>query len=55
MGEKTKPIPQQNTEKASREIGYQPAWEDLSIRKRYIVHGISRSRTIKEYKDRLHG
>lgn len=55
MGEKTKPLAQQDTEKAAREIGYQPAWDDLSIRKKYIVQGISRSAVIAEYKERLAG
>lgn len=55
MGEKTKPLEQQDTAKAAREIGYQPAWDDLSIRKKLIVNNISRRSTIKEYKERLAG
>ncbi|XXJ18615.1 hypothetical protein ACR42D_03495 [Desulfovibrio caledoniensis] len=55
MGEKTKPEDQQETEKAAREIGYQPAWEDLRIRKKLIVNNISRRSVIQEYKARLAG
>lgn len=55
MGEKTKPLDQQDTAKAAREIGVQPAWDDLSIRKKLIVNGISRRSVINEYKDRLAG
>jgi hypothetical protein len=55
MGEKTKPLNQQDPIKAAREIGLQPAWDDLNIRKRLIVNTISRGSTIKEYKERLAG
>lgn len=55
MGEKTKPLDQQDTVKAAREIGYQPAWDDLSIRKKLIVNNISRRTIIRAYKDRLDG
>jgi len=55
MGEKTKPVDQQDTAKAVREIGLQPAWDDLSIRKKLIVNNISRHSIIQEYKDRLAG
>ncbi|WP_041720310.1 PHP domain-containing protein [Pseudodesulfovibrio piezophilus] len=55
MGEKTKPVNQQDSAKAGREIGFQPAWDDLSIRKRLIVNNISRRTIIKEYKERLAG
>ncbi len=55
MGEKTKPVDQQDTAKAAREIGLQPAWDDLNIRKKLIVNGISRRTIIREYKDRLTG
>ena len=55
MGEKTKPVDQQDTAKAAREIGLQPAWDDLSIRKKLIVNNISRHSIIQEYKDRLAG
>lgn len=55
MGEKTKPVHEQDVAKASREIGYQPMWDDLNVRKRLIVNGISRFTLMKEYKDRLAG
>lgn len=55
MGEKTKPVEQQDAAKAAREIGYQPAWDDLSIRKKLIVNTMSRRTIIKEYKARLAG
>jgi len=55
MGEKTKPADQQDPVKAAREIGYQPAWDDLSIRKKLIVNNLSRRAVIQAYKDRLAG
>jgi len=55
MGEKTKLPGEQNPEKASREIGYQPAWEDLEISKRLILSGMSREIVIREYRERLLG
>ncbi|MBG0788956.1 MAG: hypothetical protein H0S80_00490 [Desulfovibrionaceae bacterium] len=55
MGEKTKPVDQQDPVKAAREIGYQPAWDDLSIRKRLIVNNQSRRVIIEAYRDRLAG
>jgi len=55
MGEKTKPLDQQDPEKSAREIGLQPAWSDLAIRKKLIVNNISRRSVIKEYKARLAG
>lgn len=53
MGEKVKAPEQQNKEKASRQIGYQAAWEDLAIRKVLSVANTDRSRLIEEYKARL--
>ncbi|WP_272701636.1 hypothetical protein [Desulfovibrio sp. Fe33] len=55
MGEKTKPLNQQESDKAAREIGLQPAWDDLGIRKKLIVNNISRRSIIQEYKARLAG
>ncbi len=55
MGEKTRPRSQRDAAKAGREIGYQPAWDDLSIRKKLIVEGVSRSSVIRQYKERLAG
>ncbi len=54
MGEKVKAPEQQNKEKASRQIGYQSAWEDLAIRKVLSIANTNRSRLIEEYKSRLY-
>lgn len=43
----------QDKSKRGREIGYQPPWEDLSLRKKLIVAEMSRERVIHEYKARL--
>ncbi|MDJ0876323.1 MAG: hypothetical protein QNJ02_13720 [Desulfobacterales bacterium] len=53
MAEKTLGPEVQDPEKASREIGYQPAWEDFSIRKALIRANTSRRKVIEEYKQRL--
>ncbi|MFW5489163.1 MAG: hypothetical protein ACNI3A_12240 [Desulfovibrio sp.] len=53
MGEKTKAPQHQNKQKAAREIGLQPAWDDLAVRKSLIRNNISRSKFIQEYKARL--
>lgn len=55
MGEKVKELTQQSLEKANREIGCQPAWDDLEISKRLILSGMSREIVIREYRDRLLG
>ncbi len=55
MGEKTKLPEQQDADKAGREIGIQPAWDDLAIRKQLIMTGISRRSAIADYKARLAG
>ncbi|ADU62189.1 MAG: hypothetical protein KUA35_02910 [Pseudodesulfovibrio sp.] len=55
MGEKTKPLDQQDAVKAGREVGLQPAWDDLAVRKRLIVNNISRHSVINEYRARLAG
>jgi hypothetical protein len=67
MGEKTlPPVPGQNGDsakngngdggaKAKREIGLQPAWDDLAIGKKLIVADMDRSRVIGEYRARLDG
>jgi len=55
MGEKAKSIALQNSEKVNREIGYQPAWDDLEISKRLILSGMSREIVIREYRERLLG
>lgn len=55
LGEKTRPMDQQDPEKAAREVGLQPAWDDLNIRKKLIVGEVSRSTVIRCYKERLAG
>ncbi|VFQ42740.1 hypothetical protein [Desulfoluna butyratoxydans] len=55
MGEKTKARELQDEAKASREIGYQPAWDNLDIRKKLVIHGVSRRSVIREYRERLKG
>ena len=55
MSEKTKEPEHQNPEKAAREIGLQPAWDDLGISKSLIMHSISRAGVIQEYRSRLDG
>lgn len=55
MGEKIRDPSFQNPEKASREIGLQPAWEDLNIRKALILANFDRKTVIEEYKARLTG
>lgn len=53
MGEKVKDPRTQDPEKAGREIGYQPAWDDSAIRKSLILCGVSREKTIEDYVARL--
>ncbi len=55
MGEKTRHPRERNPEKAAREVGFQPAWENLSIRKSLITAGASRKQVIEAYKARLAG
>ena len=55
MSEKVRNPEVQNPEKAKREIGYQPAWDDFSIRKALIKASVDRHKVIKEYKQRLAG
>ncbi len=55
MSEKTKTLSTQDPVKAAREIGLQPAWDDLNIRKKLIMAGIDRHSIIREYKARLAG
>ena len=53
MGEKAKDPQYQDKAKAAREIGVQPAWDDLAVRKSLILAGIDRRTTITAYKERL--
>lgn len=55
MGEKLKPPEAQDPAKAVREIGYQPAWDDVAIRKSLIVTHAGREGTIQAYRERLAG
>ena len=53
FGEKVIDPAHQDPEKAGRELGVQPAWDDLLIRKSLIVANMNRKRVIAEYKARL--
>ncbi len=53
MGDKLRDPTEQSSEKAAREIGYQPAWDDTAIRKSLIRTGMDRSKVIEEYSGRL--
>ncbi len=53
MGEKTLAV--SDPAKARREIGLQPAWDDLAIGKKLIVADMDRARVIEEYAARLDG
>lgn len=55
MGEKVKEVRFQDPEKAGREIGVQPAWDDLMIRKSLIATNTDRRMVIEEYAARLRG
>ena len=54
MGEKVRPTRLQVKSKAGREIGVQPAWDDLEIRKQLIIANMDRADVINEYRERLH-
>ncbi len=53
MGEKLKDPAGQDPAKASREIGYQPAWDDMNIQKSLIMSNADCRSVIDEYKSRL--
>jgi len=53
FGEKVLNPQHQDEEKAGRELGVQPAWDDLAIRKSLIVANVDRARLIEQYKSRL--
>ncbi|MFP4071202.1 MAG: hypothetical protein ACLFTB_04065 [Desulfovibrionales bacterium] len=53
MGEKVKPPALQDPAKAAREIGVQPAWDDMGLRTRLIFANMSRQAVIREYIERL--
>jgi len=53
LGEKLKNPSLQNPEKAYREIGFQPCWDNPGVTKTLIVGNFSREKVIDEYKERL--
>lgn len=53
MSEKARDPDKQDREKVGREIGIQPAWDDMDIRKALITADMNRNRVIGEYKSRL--
>ena len=55
MGEKVRRRDLLDPAKAGREIGYQPAWEDVEIQKGLIHAGMDRLSVITEYRQRLSG
>ncbi len=55
LSEKLLDAEAQNPDKAAREIGYQPAWDDPSIRKALNAMGMDKKKIICDYKKRLKG
>ena len=55
MSEKAKAPDQQDAVKAGRELGVQPGWDNLLIRKRLIMADMDRHTVINEYRQRLAG
>ncbi len=53
LGEKIKDPASRDPSKAAREVGYQPAWDDITIRKNLIISRASRRNVISEYSQRL--
>jgi len=57
MGDDThlseKLLPTDQNGKPPREVGLQPAWDDLSVRKRLLAAGMDRASVINEYMARL--
>ena len=53
FSEKLRKPADQDKDKAAREVGFQPAWDDLAIAKSLIMAGISRKTVIDEYRARL--
>ncbi len=53
MGEKLLDSEARDPEKAKRQIGLQPAWDDLTIKKSLIIGNTDRKSVIKEYRNRL--
>ncbi len=55
MSEKTRPPHERDHLKVSREIGVQPPWSDLAIRKKLVVAHMDKHDVLEEYKARLAG
>jgi len=55
MSEKFLPRHAQSPDKVAREVGYQPAWHEITIRKSLKMGDFGRDRMIREYKNRLRG
>ncbi|MCB2187001.1 MAG: hypothetical protein KQJ78_11330 [Deltaproteobacteria bacterium] len=53
LGEKVKDPALADREKVAREVGWQPAWDELAIAKTLILSGVDRRSIIQEYKERL--
>jgi len=53
LSEKLKKPEEQDRDKAAREVGLQPAWDDLGISKALIMAGVSRKTVMDEYRSRL--
>lgn len=53
FGEKVLDPAYQDKEKAGRELGLQPAWDDVGIRKKLALAGMDRRTVIEEYRARL--
>jgi len=54
LGEKILEPEMQSPEKASREVGYQPAWQDPVIRESLMAGNFNKEKVIRDYKERLH-
>lgn len=55
LGEKVKPVERQDKAKAAREVGLQPAWNDLAIKKALGRHSLTKSEVMRAYRARLEG
>jgi hypothetical protein len=55
LSEKVRPPEEQDQEKAGREVGLQPAWEDGTIARALAVAGMNKRQIIQEYRQRLTG
>jgi hypothetical protein len=53
FGEKVLPPAYQEPDKAGRELGLQPAWDEPAIRKGLCIAGVNRRNIIEEYRQRL--